>query len=405
MDTRLSVLFHGKRTKSQNASLLAIYLRVTIDGQRMEISTKRTIEKDKWSSISGKAKGNLEEARNLNAYLDLLRSKVYNYQKEIIQEDKPVTLAYFRMKWNGITEKPRMILEVFQEHNDQVAALVGKGFAAGTLERYITSLKHTRSFIQWKFHRDDLPITALNYEFMSQYAFWFRSVRNCDHNTTMKYLANFKKIVIICLKNGWLSKDPFYGFKLARKEVAREFLTDDELGLIRSKYFSMERISQVRDIFLFSCYTGLAYADVKKLKRSEIGIGIDGEKWIFTSRQKTDTLSRIPLLTQAIEILDRYKSYPSCDNADRLLPVLSNQKMNAYLKEIADCCGIQKPFTYHTARHTFATTITLSNGVPIETVSKMLGHRNLKTTQHYAKILDKKVSDDMRRLKEKFAVH
>jgi site-specific recombinase XerD len=405
MDTKLSVLFHGKRTKSQNASLLAIYLRVTVDGQRMEISTKRIIEKDKWSSISGKAKDNLEEARNLNAYLDLLRNKVYNYQREIIREDKPVTLEQFRNKWNGITEKPRMILEVFQEHNEQVAALVGKGFAAGTLERYITSLKHTRSFIQWKFQRDDLPITALNYEFMSQYAFWFRSVRNCDHNTTMKYLANFKKIVIICLKNGWLSKDPFYGFKLARKEVMREFLTDEELGLIRSKYFSMERISQVRDIFLFSCYTGLAYADVKKLKRSEIGIGVDGEKWIFTSRQKTDTLSRIPLLTQAIEILDRYKSYPSCDNADRLLPVLSNQKMNAYLKEIADCCGIRKPFTYHTARHTFATTITLSNGVPIETVSKMLGHRNLKTTQHYVKILDKKVSEDMRRLKEKLAVH
>jgi site-specific recombinase XerD len=405
MDTKLSVLFHGKRTKSQNASLLAIYLRVTVDGQRMEISTKRIIEKDKWSSISGKAKGNLEEARSLNAYLDLLRNKVYSYQKELIQEDKPVTVAYFRMKWNGITEKPRMILDVFQEHNEQVSALVGKGFAAGTSERYITSLKHTRSFIQWKFHRDDLPITALNYEFMSQYAFWFRSVKNCDHNTTMKYLSNFKKIVIICLKNGWLSKDPFYGFRLARKEVVREFLTDEELGLIRSKYFSMERISQVRDIFLFSCYTGLAYADVKKLKRSEICVGVDGEKWIFTSRQKTDTLSRIPLLTQALEILDRYKSYPSCDNADRLLPVLSNQKMNSYLKEIADCCGIQKPFTYHTARHTFATTITLSNGVPIETVSKMLGHRNLKTTQHYAKILDNKVGDDMRRLKEKLAVH
>jgi len=240
---------------------------------------------------------------------------------------------------------------------------------------------------------------------MSQYAFWFRSVKNCDHNTTMKYLSNFKKIVIICLKNGWLTKDPFYGFKLARKEVVREFLTDEELGLIRSKYFSMERISQVRDIFLFSCYTGLAYADVKKLKRSEICVGVDGEKWIFTSRQKTDTLSRIPLLTQAIEILDRYKNYPTCDNQDSLLPVLSNQKMNAYLKEIADCCGIQKPFTYHTARHTFATTITLSNGVPIETVSKMLGHRNLKTTQHYAKILDKKVGEDMRRLKEKLSVH
>ncbi|MFY7918741.1 MAG: site-specific integrase, partial [Chryseotalea sp.] len=175
----------------------------------------------------------------------------------------------------------------------------------------------------------------------------------------------------------------------------------EELDSIIEKKFSIERLKQVRDIFIFCCYTGLAYADVQKLSRDEITTGIDGEKWIWTSRQKTDTATRIPLLPQALEIINRYKDEPSCLNKGRLLPVLSNQKMNGYLKEIADACGITKKMTFHTARHTFATTVTLSNGVPIETVSKMLGHRNLKTTQHYAKILDIKVGADMRVLRER----
>jgi len=178
-------------------------------------------------------------------------------------------------------------------------------------------------------------------------------------------------------------------------------LTETELQKIIDKEFDIERLCLVRDIFIFCCFTGLAYADVKKLKRNEIQIGIDGGKWIFTSRQKTEAPSRIPLLPTTLELLDRYKNHSQCSNGDKLLPVLSNQKMNAYLKEIADTCGIAKNFTFHIARHTFATTVTLGNGVPIETVSKMLGHKNLRTTQHYAKILDKKVSDDMAVLRKK----
>ena len=181
----------------------------------------------------------------------------------------------------------------------------------------------------------------------------------------------------------------------------RSFLTEAELQDMAAKQFPTERLNYVRDIFLFSCFTGLAYADVKKLKRSEIRIGVDGEKWIFTKRQKTDTPSRIPLLPMAQEITNRYQDYPPCVNADKLLPVLSNQKMNAYLKEIAGTCGINKNLTFHIARHTFATTVTLSNGVPLETVSKMLGHKSLKQTQHYAKILDKKISEDMMVLRNK----
>jgi site-specific recombinase XerD len=178
-------------------------------------------------------------------------------------------------------------------------------------------------------------------------------------------------------------------------------LTKEEIEIIASKTFVTERLTQVRDIFLFCCYTGLAYIDMKKLKRSEIGIGIDGEKWIFTSRTKTETPSRIPLLSFSLELLERYENHPQCVNKDLAFPVLSNQKMNSYLHEIAGVSGIQKRLTFHIARHTFATTITLTNGVPIETMSKMLGHKSIRTTQIYSKVLDLKVSSDMKKLKER----
>jgi site-specific recombinase XerD len=200
-----------------------------------------------------------------------------------------------------------------------------------------------------------------------------------------------------------LKHDPFIGFKLAKKEVVRVPLTQGEVDKIDEKVFGSERVNIVKDIFLFSCYTGLAYIDVKKLKRSQIVTGVDGEKWITSNRQKTDTPINIPLLPKAIEIVDRYNHHPKCQNAGVVLPVSSNQKMNEYLKEIADLCGISKRLTFHIARHTFATTITLTNGVPIETVSKMLGHKSLKQTQHYAKIVDTKISQDMQVLKEKLS--
>jgi site-specific recombinase XerD len=318
-------------------------------------------------------------------------------------EGKSLTIDSIKNKWFGIvTERPRMLLEIFEHHNRQMKELIGQEFSPLTFERYTTSKKHTHDFMKWKYNVDDMNIKDLNYEFITDYEFWLKSVRKCDHNTTMKYLSNFKKIVNICLKNGWLPKNPFFGYKMTKREVERPFLTHEELTAISIKTFLAPRINQVRDIFLFSCYTGLAYADVKKLSRSEISTGIDGEKWIFTHRQKTESATRLPLLPPAQEILDRYAEHPQCLNEGRLLPVLSNQKMNGYLKEIADMCGITKKMTTHTARHTFATTVTLTNGVPIETVSKMLGHRNLKTTQHYAKILDLKVSEDMKSLRSKF---
>ncbi|MGI8584602.1 MAG: site-specific integrase [Chitinophagaceae bacterium] len=400
MDYKISVLFYSRTSSKNNKNLVPIYLRITIDGQRIEQSIKRFVELDQWSSKAGKMRGSHADARSFNSFLNVIRNKVYAAEREMIQDGKTITFQSFKEKWFGTDVISYKILEVYQQHNEQIAQLIGKDFSAATVQRYRVSLSHTRSFIQWKYNLPDFDISRLNYEFIKDYAFWLKSVRNCNHNSTMKYLANFKKIVLICIKNGWLQKDPFMSFKLNKREVVRTFLTDDELDIITVKEFENPRLNHVRDIFIFSCFTGLAYADVKKLKRNEIGLGVDGERWIFTKRQKTDSTSRIPLLPTSLRLLDKYKDHPQCISG-KLLPVLSNQKMNLYLKEIADTCSINKNLTFHIARHTFATTVTLSNGVPIETVSKMLGHKNLHTTQHYAKILDRKVSNDMLLLKQK----
>jgi site-specific recombinase XerD len=217
----------------------------------------------------------------------------------------------------------------------------------------------------------------------------------------VKYLGNFKKIVLACVKKKWLASDPFVDFKFKKNKVKKLALSSAELRRLEEKTFSIDRISQVRDIFLFSCYTGLAYIDAKQLKSSDIGPGVDGELWILSSRQKTDGETNIPLLPKALEILATYRYHPQCQNSGTVLPMLSNQKMNSYLKEIADLCGIEKPLTYHIARHTFATTVTLVNKVPIETVSKLFGHASIKQTQDYAKIVEEKISEDMKALKRR----
>jgi site-specific recombinase XerD len=416
------LLFYLKKQRGNAKGERPIYLRITIDGMLKEMSVQRSWDPARWDPKIGRAivaKMTTsrrpaskqpqpltpdDEAQALNAYLDTLQAKVHEARHQLLMGGKPITAEAVRNIIQGKEasgERPHLLLEIFQYHNDQVKALVGKEYSKGTLTKFNTVLKHTRSFLQWKHKLDDIDIRKLDYEFITELEFWYKSVQHCDHNTTMKYIACVKKMAIRAMRNGWLQRDPFIGFNLSLREVEREALTAEELETMAGKKFATERLAQVRDIFLFSCFTGLAYVDLQKLKRAEISTGIDGGKWIFTRRQKTDTASRIPILPMAQDILERYADHPLCQGKDKVLPILSNQKMNAYLKEIADCCGINKRLTFHIARHTFATTITLSNGVPIETVSKMLGHRNLKTTQHYAKILDRKVSQDMQALKEK----
>ena len=403
METKLSILFYSKTSKITKDGLVPIYLRVTIDGARFEQSTQRYIALSKWSAEAGKAKGNTEEAKTINYFLDALKQKVYNYQWEIIHEAIPLSVDAFRKKWLGIKERTHSVLEVFQQHNEQLKQLIGSDCSKATYGKYKTTFDHAASFIKWKYQSNDLDISKLTYSFITDFEFYLKSQKKCNHNTTVKYLTNFRKIVNICIKNNWLVNDPFFGFKMSKKEVIRDFLTEDELQVLTSKDFKNDRLNQVRNIFIFSCFTGLAYIDAKRLKRSDISIGIDNEKWIFTRRKKTDSPTRIPLLPTVLEIMAKYEEHPKCTCNGSLLPVPSNAKLNAYLKEIADICGINKHLTFHIARHTFATTITLNNGVPIETVSKMLGHKSIKITQIYAKILDRRVSDDMQILRNKFA--
>ncbi|SEJ68461.1 Site-specific recombinase XerD [Dyadobacter koreensis] len=395
-----SLLFYLKRRSNYVSGNLPIYIRITINGQRVEITAQRECEPEKWNIAAGRKNGTKEDVRILNAYLDTLQAKIYEIHRRLVEADEEITAEIIRNHLNGTAAKSRFIIALFQEHNDRVANLVNKDFAPGTLSRYKTTLDHSRDFISWKYKADDIDIFKLNHEFITDFEYWLKSVRNIGHNTAIKYLATFKKIVIICIKNGWLPRDPFHAYKMSKREVDRTALTAEELSKISKKKFDHERLGQVRDIFLFCCYTGLAYIDVFKMSRSEIITGIDGEKWLVIKRQKTDSPSRIPLLPQALSILKKYDKDPQCEIKGQLLPVLSNQKMNSYLKEIAVLCRINKVITFHLARHTFATTVTLTNGVPMESVSKMLGHRNLKTTQQYAKIVDVKVSEDMKKLKQ-----
>jgi len=403
MKTKITLHFYAKSTKANAAGLLPIYVRLTVDGKRLEFSTKKFVETSKWSSELSKMKGTTEEARSINSYLDLMKTKVFNAQMELMHRNENLTIENFKEKLLGTEQRQRMLIPIFQDHNNKIKELVGKEYAPGTLERYKTSLSHTIEFLQWKYKVSDIEINKIDHAFVTDYEFWLRSVRNCANNTAVKYIKNFNKIIKLCLANDWLDKNPFANYKSKVKEVERVYLSEEEIQNIINKDFKTERLSLVRDIFLFSCFTGLAYIDVKNLTKSHISIGIDGEKWIFTHRQKTESASKIPVLPVTQMIIDKYADHPKSNNEDKLLPILTNQKMNAYLKEIAAVCEIEKELTFHIARHTFATTVTLTNGVPIESVSKMLGHKNLRTTQHYAKVLDKKVSEDMKILKGKFS--
>lgn len=282
-------------------------------------------------------------------------------------------------------------------------SLIGKDYAYGTWERYETSYDHTVAFLKEVYKVDDFDIKKFDLEFIQKYELWLKTVRNCNHNSTMKYLANFKKIVLICVKRRWITQDPFGEFKMTKKKVKKTPLTQHQVDDLARKHFSSNRLTVVRDIFLFCCYTGLPYSEIKKLKRSDIFIGIDGFRWIDNERVKTDGAARIPLLPIAEQLMDKYANDPDCIEKGLVFPVKSNQKMNDYLKEIAELCGIKIKLTFHIARHTFATTICLTNGISMETTSKLLCHASIVMTAGvYAQIVDRKVSDEMMTIRDKY---
>jgi integrase len=402
MRSNFHLLFYLRKQKNFKGGSMAIYMRITVNGKRADMSAGRECDPAKWNGHAGRAIGTKEETRALNNYLDSLQTKIRNAHQTLIDTNQRVTTESLQNQFTGKAEKSRYLMQLLREHNAKVKALIGNGFEENTLKGYNTTEKHLSGFLQKEFGKTDMEINQLNHAFITGFEFYLKAECKISGVSAAKYIKHLKKIVNHCLANNWLPTNPFINFKSTAKAKERTYLTQQELDAISNKKITIERLHQVRDIFVFCCYTGLSYADIKKLKRSEVAIGMDGDKWIFTSRQKTDTSSRIPLLPVALTILNSYKDHPQCENKGLLLPVLSNQKMNAYLKEIGDLCVVVKHLTFHLARHTFATTVTLSNNVPIETVSKMLGHTNIKPTQHYAKILDLKVSHDMGLLKQKY---
>jgi site-specific recombinase XerD len=406
MSKTFKILFYLKKPKDYSiGSSLPIYLRLTVDGERVEMFTQRNCDPDKWNSEAGRSKGNKEEVKQLNNYLDLLRTKIFEAQRELLNTGFPVTASNIRNKMQGKEERKKTLLEVYDYHNKQIAELVGKEFAPGTLKKFKTAYTSVIDFIQWKFRSDDLPIKSLNFQFITDYEFYLKSVRSLQHNTVMGMIKKLKKIVRQCVANEWLDRDPFMSYRVKVRETIPVCLSEEELHTIETKKFVSSRLSQVRDIFVFSCYTGLAYTEAYSLNHSHINIGIDGERWIFIQRRKTikhAKLSKIPLLDVPQMLLEKYKDHPVCKVKGSLLPALSNQKMNEYLKEIAAVCSISKELSFHTARHTFATTM-LNNGVSLEAVSDMLGHASIRQTQHYARVKEKMISLEMQKVRTRIA--
>lgn len=402
MRPSFSLLFWINKSKNSKNGEAPIYARITINGKRAEIATGEKITPDRWSNKSGSVKGTREDARTINAALDQIKIKIKGIYNLFLEEGKTVSANLIKDAYSGKKEKEYSVLEVFKYHNGQMCALVGKEYAPGTYKRFETSLMLTEEFMKYKYNRSDMKLSELKFSFITDYEFFLKTVRKNNHNTTTKYLRNFKKIIHLAVANNWLDKYPFLAHKATIKEVKRDFLTQEELDRISQKKFTTSRLDLVKDIFVFCCYTGLAYVDVAKLTPNNIDIGIDGDQWLFVDRTKTGNPSNVPLLPSALAVIEKYKDHPEAVSKGLLLPVLSNQKLNAYLKEIADLCSVNKHLTFHIARHTFATTVTLTNGVPIESVSSMLGHKNLKTTQIYAKVVKKKISEDMKKLKERF---
>lgn len=294
------------------------------------------------------------------------------------------------------------VLEEFQNHNDEMHQLVNnKEFAIGTYKRYVTARSHVEEFIKHRYQREDIEFRELDYTFVTEYEFYLKTVRKCSNNTTLKYIANFKKIVLRAIAKEIIAKDPFKLFKSKKTKLDKKPLSTYELNVLENKIFSTKRLTAIRDIFVFQCYTGLAYIDVKQLSYKDIKMEIDGSMWIMSRRQKTKSATNIPLLKNAIEIMKKYKDDPICNQYNLVLPVKSNQKMNEYLKEIAVLCEIDGDLNTHRARRTFGSTVTMKNGVPINVVKEMMGHHSVTQTEQYALTTQEMINNEMLKLKHK----
>ena len=399
------VLFFLKKTRLLKNGEASVCMRITVNGTRVENNIRKSIDPALWSQAKETARGKSRRACDLNTYIEEARIKLYQIFCELEQQNRPVTAHLLQELFFG-QEKPeevRTLLGTMQEHNDQCRALVGTDYALITVRRYESCRRYLAELIRQRYGKEDLPLTEVNGELVRAFAFYLKTEKGCQQNTVIRYMKCLKKITNLACANDWMAKDPFLGIRFHEKEVVREFLTMDELQTIYHKEFPLERLTLVRDVFIFAAFTGLAFIDVQQLAPEHIVRDNNGNLWIRKPRQKTKNMCNIPLLDIPQEILRKYADHPTCRKKGVLLPVPCNQKMNSYLKEIADICMIRKNLTTHCARHSYATSVCLANGVSLENVAKMLGHSNIKMTQHYARVLDSSILRDMMQVERAIA--
>lgn len=396
MNDSFSILFYIRKKQLDKNGKCSIHLRITVSGKRSEMSVKRKVKLEDWNINSGRAKNSKVSNRELNKYLEDVRARLYQIQGKFMAEGKHYTAQMIKNVFQGKSTRHKTLLIIYGNHNKEISELVGREFSSGAYQRHLRTARHLKSFILKEYGYDDINVKEVDLNFIKRFEHFLKTnLKSCGQNTVTKYVTNLKKIMRICYANDWISKDPFYHWKAKWKKVERDILNERELKILIETELPNKRLEQVRDVFVFCCFTGLSYIDVEKLSTNHIVLNMKGERWIKINRSKTDTKSSVPLLPVAEKLIYKYNT--SLDgNLDKLLPVISNQKLNLYLKEIATICNIEKKLTFHLSRHTFATTVTLANGVPIESVSKMLGHSSLKTTQIYAKVIDKKLMNDMK---------
>lgn len=400
MKSTFRILFYLKKDKQKSDGTVPIMCRITIDGLPTRFYTKVSVNPNIWDSKAAVATGKSNEAVQVNLLLNEIKTSLHNVYHDLQTKENNVNAERVKNIFLGIEIKHQTVLELFQRHNDDISKLVGISKSKETLQKYEVAYRRMADFIKEYYNVSDISLKEVNHMFLHNFEIYLMTTCNCKENTTAKFLQRFRTIIIMAKNNGWIHTDPFANFKIKFKKTDRGYLTQDEINIIMQKKFTTDRLERVRDIFIFSCFTGLAYIDVKNLRKNNIRTSFDEGLWVMGKREKTGVSYKVPLLEVPKQIIDKYAgTLPD----DKVLPVMSNQKMNEYLKEIGNICGITKDLTYHLARHTFAT-LTLTKGVSIESVSKMLGHTNIKTTQIYARITDVKVSTDMASFAEKLEI-
>lgn len=397
MRMNFKVSFYLRSNYENKEGKSPVMLRVFLNGEMANFgSTKIFVDKTLWNNATSRLKGRSTEALSVNAALDSI-STTLNGIFHKFENDETLSLDKIRSYFMGKDREYTTFLPVFDKFNDDIRQRVGHTISQDSLQKYSVLRRHFGEFLLYRYSRKDIGLTELTPAVIQDFELYLSTVAGCSYNTSVKKMKTLKTITIYAQKRGYLLHDPFLNHRFHLEPVTRGFLTDEEILKIANKELGIQRLELVRDMFIFSCFTGLAYIDVANLTPEHI-VTLDDKQWIMTKRQKTNVETNVLLLDIPKSIIAKYNHKTYRDG--KLFPILSNQKTNSYLKEIADLCGIKKNLTFHVARHTFAT-MSLSKGVPMESVSKMLGHTNIKTTQIYARITNKKIEHDMEQLADK----